>query len=390
MTAITSPTATVGPRESRPAVESPVIGIIGSQGAYGRWFARFFRERMGLQVLGRDPAGDDSLSERELVARSDVLLFAAPIRATPALIEHYVAVAADAGGTRDALWLDITSIKREPVDAMLASTAEVVGLHPMCAPPLSPTLRGRVMVVCEARLQRWRGFVERLLSALEAQCVHSSAQDHDRRMALVQAMVHAVHLAQAAVLADPASELAGAAAIMPFRSVSFELDMTVAARVLSGNPAIYEDIQFGNPAVLPVLDRLLAALTTLRDCVAAADDAARRRFRAAFIDSGRAFFGSPALRAGNHGFERLGHLLADLADRRVLDIHLIDDRPGALRALLALLEQHSVNLRSIHSSRTPAGEVHFRIGCDDGTDPELLEQIAVAIETSGLGRRVVC
>jgi len=48
------------------------------------------------------------------------------------------------------------------VQAMLASQAEVVGLHPMTAPPKAPTLKGRVMVVCEARLRHWQPWVDSL------------------------------------------------------------------------------------------------------------------------------------------------------------------------------------------------------------------------------------
>ena len=73
---------------------------------------------------------------------------------TPALIAEYVRQSA--GRERDRLWLDVTSVKEAPVQAMLASQAEVVGLHPMTAPPKAPTLKGRVMVVCEARLQHWQ------------------------------------------------------------------------------------------------------------------------------------------------------------------------------------------------------------------------------------------
>lgn len=367
-------------------LQRPVIGIVGSHGAYGRWLAQFFRAQMGLVVVGRDPAGDLALSERELVEASDVLVFAAPIRHTATLIDRYAGLAG--GAERGRLWLDVTSIKRDPIAAMLRSQAEVVGLHPMCAPPKSPTLRGRTMVVCEARLATWRPWVERLLAALQAQCVTASPEQHDRRMAVVQAMVHALHLAQAAVLRDSSAEVGGVDELMPFRSVSFELDATVAARILSGNPAIYEDIQFGNPSVLPTLDRLLAALGTLRDCVAAGDEAARQRFRGAFIEAGRSWFGEAALRRGNHGFERLGYLLADLAEPQAISIHLLRDRPGSLRELLTLLELRGINLDSIHSSRTPEGEVHFRIGCDRGTTPAALAEVAAEIEATGLGRRV--
>ena len=83
---------------------------------------------------------------------------------------------------------------------MLASQAEVVGLHPMTAPPKAPTLKGRVMVVCEARLRHWQPWVDTLCTALQAECVRATPQHHDQMMALVQAMVHATHLAQAGVL----------------------------------------------------------------------------------------------------------------------------------------------------------------------------------------------
>lgn len=364
--------------------KQPVVGIVGSRGAFGRWLGRFFREQMGLAVVGRDPDGDVALSERALVEASDVLVFAAPIRLAPALIDHYATLAA--GCERGRLWLDITSIKRGPVAALLRSQAEVVGLHPMCAPPKAPTLKGRVLVVCEARLDRWRGWLGSLLQALEAECVAATPDQHDSRMALVQAMVHACHLAQAAVLRASAPGIAGPADVMPFRTVSFELDMTVAARILSGNPAIYEDIQFGNPDVLPMLERLLAALGTLRDCVRAGDEAARARFRAAFIEEGRAFFGRDALAAGDYGFERVGYLLADLAEPRALSVVLRQDHAGALGELLAIFERHGINLASIHSSRTPAGEVHFRIGWSGDPAAARLAQVAAEIERSGCGR----
>ncbi|RDS85389.1 hypothetical protein [Dyella psychrodurans] len=37
---------------------APRIGLVGSQGSYGRWLRRFFEQRMGLRVFGRDPGCD--------------------------------------------------------------------------------------------------------------------------------------------------------------------------------------------------------------------------------------------------------------------------------------------------------------------------------------------
>lgn len=362
----------------------PVVGIVGSAGGYGRWLAHFFRERMQLEVLGHDPADATSSSPDEVLARADVLVFSVPIRHTPAVIEQWTTLAA--GREAGQLWLDITSVKEAPVAAMLASRAEVAGLHPMCAPPKAPTLRGRAMVVCAARLQQWQPWFDALCRSLEAQCVASNARHHDQVMALVQAMVHAGALAQAGVLRDYVPELGTLESLMPFRSTGFELDMAVVARILALNPAIYEDIQFGNSYVAPMLARFADALKELHGLVVQGDDVARARFREGFLAANRRLLGESWVEEGNYSFERLGYLLADLAEATALSIHLPDDRPGALRELLQVFEQHGVNLASIHSSRTPAGEVHFRIGFEPGLPADVLGHLVAEVNGRGIGR----
>lgn len=367
-----------------PPPSPPVIGLIGSEGSYGRWLRRFFSERMGLRVLGADPGQPGTQTPDELLEHCNVLVFCTPIRHTPAIIAHYVQRAA--GRERDALWLDITSVKNEPVAGMLASQADVVGLHPMTAAPKAPTLKGRVLVVCEARLDRWRGWFDDFLAALRAQCVRTTPETHDRIMALVQAMVHATHLAQAGVLREYADSLGGLDALLPFRSASFELDGAIIARILAMNPAIYEDIQFGNPHVGPMLDALHRQFDTLRHCVAQGDDSARARFREQFLDAARTAIGETTIAAGNYSFERVGYLLADLAGERSLSVHLPEDRPGSLRCLLHVFERHGISIASIHSSRTPSGEVHFRLGFDAEVSAAMILPALESITAEGIGR----
>jgi prephenate dehydrogenase len=365
---------------------APRIGLVGSQGAYGRWLRRFFEQRMGLCVFGRDPGGDDELSERELIEAVDVLVFCAPIRQTCEIIRRYVDVAD--GIERGQLWLDITSIKSAPVAAMLASQAEVAGLHPMSAAPKSATLRGRAMVVCEARLANWRPWVNEFLAASEADCVRADAERHDRVMALVQGMVHATHMAQGAVLRELAPDVGDLEGIRPFASVGYELDVAVTRRILAGNPAIYQDIQLENPHVAPMLDRLTAQLHTLRDLVHRGDDAARQQLREQLLDRSRMYMGEHALADGSYAFERLGYLLADLHEPRFISVFLPLDRPGSLCALLSVFEQRGINLDSIHSSRSADGELLFRIGLDRHCEITTLRDAMIAIERDGIGRVV--
>ncbi|WP_449467020.1 prephenate dehydrogenase [Stenotrophomonas humi] len=367
------------------SVKRPRIGIVGSGGAYGLWLRRFFETRMGLEVIGHDPVDPASQTPEQLLEQADVLLFSAPIRCTPALIRDYVQQSG--GRERGRLWLDVTSVKAAPVAAMLESQASVAGLHPMTAPPKAPTLKGRVMVVCEARLDaRWQVWLDELCIALQAECVRGTAEHHDRVMALVQAMVHATHLAQAGVLREYAPLLGQLQALMPYRSAAFELDAAVISRILTLNPAIYEDIQFGNPHAGEVLDHLLDQLGRLRALLAAGDDTARAAFRQQFLSDNREALGEQTLRDGNYSFERVGYLLADLTDTHAMSVHLPEDRPGSLRELLHVFERHGISLASIHSSRTPAGEVHFRMGFVQAYAAEVITAAAEEIDRSGIGR----
>jgi prephenate dehydrogenase len=364
--------------------QNPVIGIVGSAGAFGRWFKRFFEEHMGLAVIGRDPNGDTALSPLDLIERADVLIFSAPIRATAALIDEYANLAA--GRERGKLWLDLTSIKAAPIAAMLRSQAEVAGLHPMTAPPKTPTLEGRTMVVCEARLDAWRPWLERFLATTQADCTRAEPERHDRIMALVQGMTHATHMAQAATLRELAPALGGFDAIHPFRTIGYELDGVVTRRMLASNPAIYEDIQFENPHIGGMLESLAAQLDFLRDRVRERGDNARTAMRTRLLAEPREFYGTRSLAEGNYGFERLGYLLADLTSNAHISVFLPLDEPGSLRSLLQVFEECEINLDSIHSSRTPDGELHFRIGYDPASDAEKVKAAIAAIGQRGIGR----
>lgn len=364
--------------------ERPQIGIVGGAGAYGRWLRSFFRDRMELDVAGHDPADPGSLGPDALLARSDVLVFAAPIRATPGVIEAWALRAR--GRDRAQLWLDITSVKAAPIEAMLRSQAEVVGLHPLTAPPKTPTLRGRVIVVCEARLARWRPWLEGFLRALEAECVRVTPEQHDRSMALVQALAHAVHLGEARVIGERGSATGGLEQLLKLRTPLFEMDAAIVARMLSLSPAIYEDIQFANPDAPKVLEALAASLRRMAELVADGSDDARAAFRREFLSDARQAFSASELEEGNYTFERVAYLLADLNDAQVMSVYLPQDRPGSLRRLLAVFERHGVNIASLHSSRTAAGELHFRFGFDAGTPDAALRAVATALQADGVGR----
>jgi len=364
-----------------------VVAIVGYAGAYGRWLGSFFSERMACTVLGTDPSLPDAPTPASLLARAEVLVFATPIRQTPAIIADYVAQAG--ARSRQQLWLDITSIKSPAVAAMLQGPAEVVGLHPMCAAPKTQTLRGRVLVVCEARLERWRGWFDQLLAALEAQTTYTTPAEHDRVMALVQGLVHAGHLAQAQVLATQPESLRGLAALLPYRSPSFAFDTAMISRLLISNPSIYEDIQFLNPHVPEILEQLAATVLQMAAQVRAGDSTARQQWRQQNVTVPAQALGNAELQDGNTRFEHLAYLLADLAEPNAVVMHLPKDEPGQLRQLLGAFAEAGVNLHSLHSSRDGQGRVLFRVGLDRSVAAQEVCAAIAALARSGTAVRIL-
>lgn len=67
-------------------------------------------------------------------------------------------------------------------------------------------------------------------------------------------------------------------------------------------------------------------------------------------------------------------------------MHLPEDRPGSLRELLHVFERNGVNITSLHSSRTQAGEVHFRLGFGSQTSPGQVQASIRALAEQGIAR----
>ncbi|MBD8527107.1 prephenate dehydrogenase/arogenate dehydrogenase family protein [Pseudomarimonas arenosa] len=363
--------------------QNPIVGVIGSAGGYGRWLCQFFAERMGLQVIGHDPSDSSSVAPEALAARADVLLFSVPISVTQQAIEHFAQL--NPARAEQQLWLDITSVKQMPVEAMLRSPAEVVGLHPMAAPPKTPTLSGRPLVVCEGRLQQWRPWLDAFLTASEAACVHCTPEEHDQRMAAIQNVVHGLHLAQFLSLARSSGSLSSPADYLPFRTTGFEADLATTARMLQADHRLYTDILLHNPNALTALQGVQATLSEIIDALARRD---RQALLAGPFAEVSAWFGETMRGEGHRTFERIGYLLADLAVEPHVFIHLERDQPGSLRQLLEAFESAAINIDSLHSSRSAQGEVHFRIGVARDTSAAALRTVVQQIERSGLGRQV--
>jgi prephenate dehydrogenase len=236
------------------------VGIIGGTGGIGKWFAEFFqRNGLVVHVSGRK----SGMAVPELAERCAVVIVSVPIGATCDIIR--------AVGPRmkaESLLADLTSLKTEPVRAMMESSpSEVIGLHPLFGPD-APSLSGQNVVLCPARGKEWLPWLKEILSGNGARLVETSPEKHDGIMAAVQALTHLNTVAMGLVL--------GATGLSPeeldrFATPVFRTKLALIEKVFSKNPRLYAEIIALNPHSPKILDFYEEALSKLKEPVEAHD-----------------------------------------------------------------------------------------------------------------------
>lgn len=214
------------------------IGLIGGTGQMGRWFRPFF-EKAGYQVLisGRTTP----LTYQQCIAQSDAVIFNVPISNTVDLIHklgHYF--------QPGQLMLDNTSIKTQPVAAMLEVApegVEVLGMHTVFGPAITELRRQNVVFTTTPRSGELAQEFEGIFYKYGATITYTTPEYHDRQMAFHQNLEHFTKV----VLAEVLRTQFGAPEVMaPYSSPNSRLSLITMGRVLKGDPGLYAEIQTQN------------------------------------------------------------------------------------------------------------------------------------------------
>jgi chorismate mutase/prephenate dehydrogenase len=220
------------------AVPKVSVGVIGGTQGMGAFFVRelgaagFAVEHNGL---GEGP------SNVELASRHELVIVAVPIVATEGVIRE-VGPHMRAGATL----IDVTSVKRAPLLAMMESTPDtvsVVGTHPMFGPSSSGFDRQKV-VLCKGRGDAAFASVKRLFEAFGAECIEATADEHDAQMALIQVLVHEKTMVLGSVLERLKASLSRS---LDFASPIYRTELAMIGRMFSQGADLYADILTSNP-----------------------------------------------------------------------------------------------------------------------------------------------
>lgn len=227
------------------AAPPATIGLIGGRGLMGSMFRRLF-ESDGQSVRVAGPSDDPGYGG--LVAESDVIIVTVPITETVGVIQRIAPLLRP-----EQLLSDFTSIKAEPVAAMLKTAARVIGCHPLFGPMPNPA--GQNVVLCPSRpghfLSWYRTFFQRHGMAV----VEMEPEAHDDAMAFIQGLTHFINIVFARTLQTRKADLER---ILRVCSPVYRVLFAILCRILSGDAHLYGQIQVSNRKNLPVLRDFLA------------------------------------------------------------------------------------------------------------------------------------
>lgn len=243
--------------------------IIGGAGRMGRWLARFLASQ-GFAVEIADPAGtvadfahlDDW---RSSPLDHDLIIVATPLRTTRAILEE-LATRRPAG-----LVFDVGSLKTPLKDGLLAlaeAGVAVTSIHPMFGPDTELLFRRHVIFVDVGAPEATRRARE-LFAATMAIQVDMDLESHDRLVAYVLGLSHALNIAFFTALAESGETAQGLAQLS---STTFDAQLQVARNVAAENPHLYFEIQALNRYGLEALASLSRAVTQVHAIVQSGDE----------------------------------------------------------------------------------------------------------------------
>ena len=233
------------------------VVIVGGKGQLGGLFQQML-SLSGYQVKVLDK--DDWQQAETLFADAGLVLVTVPIAITCDLIRAKLTQL-----PQDCILADLTSIKTEPMNAMLAAhKGPVVGFHPMFGPDVG-SLAKQVVVVCHGReADKYQWLLEQI-TIWGARIVEAEPERHDNAMQLVQAMRHFSTFVYGLNLCKEEADIE---TLLQFSSPIYRLELAMVGRLFAQSPELYADIIFAQQdsqhAIGDYLDNYREALELLK------------------------------------------------------------------------------------------------------------------------------
>ncbi len=242
--------------------------VIGGAGKMGSWFVSFLASQ-GFTVEVADPgrvlAGSSCVDDwRSTDLRHDYIVVATPLGITDQILRD-LALRRPPG-----VIFDVGSLKsplRAGLVALKSHGCRVTSVHPMFGPD-TELLSGRHVVFVDLGHEAALSAARELFASTMAEQVVMSLDDHDRLIAYVLGLSHALNIAFFTALADSGE---AAPKLARMSSTTFDAQLDVASRVAQESPELYYEIQSLNDYGAESLEALSQAVERLRTAVLSQD-----------------------------------------------------------------------------------------------------------------------
>ena len=242
--------------------------IIGGAGKMGGWFVDFFVSQ-GFDTTIADRSVEDSPGQfshwTDAGVDYDVIVVAAPLAVSGRILAQ-LAVLKPQG-----LVFDIGSLKSPLIDGLAElrdAGCRVTSLHPMFGPE-TRLLSGHHLIFCDSGVPEATAAAKELFGSTMVEQIDMGLDDHDRLIAYVLGLSHALNIAFFTALAESGE---AAPRLAKMSSTTFDAQLLVSAAVARDNPHLYFEIQNLNKFGLGPLDALCEAANRIRESVAGSDE----------------------------------------------------------------------------------------------------------------------
>ncbi len=242
--------------------------VIGGAGKMGGWFVDFFRSQ-GFATTVADNAVQDGPGTytdwRDAGTEYDIIAVTTPLPVSGDIMREL------AGLAPKGLVFDIGSLKTPLKDGLVAlrqAGCRVASIHPMFGPD-TELLSGRHLIFVDAGCPAATEEAKELFSATMVDQLEMELDEHDRLIAYVLGLSHALNIAFFTALAESGE---AAPKLAKLSSTTFDAQLLVSAAVAQDNPHMYFEIQHLNRFGLDPLDALGKSVSRIREVVAGGDE----------------------------------------------------------------------------------------------------------------------
>ncbi len=238
--------------------------VIGGGGKMGRWFVQFLASQ-GFSVEVADPKGAPSgvpcvADWHATDLEHDYIVVATSLGATDAILRD-LALRRPPG-----VIFDVGSLKsplRAGLMALKSHGCRVTSIHPMFGPD-TELLSGRHVIFVDLGSAEALAAARELFTPTMAEQVVMSLEDHDRLIAYVLGLSHALNIAFFTALAESGE---AAPRLAKMSSTTFDAQLDVASAVAQESPDLYYEIQSLNDYGAESLEALSKAVERVRTAV---------------------------------------------------------------------------------------------------------------------------